>query len=86
MRVCYSDGRPSKWIDEENMTGELTFTDDDLRWLKEYEIDWLRYPSRLAALIARLEAAEKAMMECHKDYVSPTYFSAYLEWRKAAGK
>src|SRR4051812_43222893 len=68
MRVCYRDGRPSKWIDEDNMTGKLTFTDDDLKRLKEY-VERLRGlkvstmatvdTSRLMLLIARLEAAEK---------------------------
>jgi hypothetical protein len=66
MRVCYSDGRPSKWIDEDNMTGKLTFTDDDLQKLKGFiSIDDFYKPigghymrPLVKALIARLEAAE----------------------------
>jgi hypothetical protein len=66
MRVCYSDGRPSKWIDEDNMAGKLTFTDDDLQKLKGFiSIDDFYKPigghymrPLVKALIARLEAAE----------------------------
>src|SRR3954454_1305240 len=70
MRVCYSDGRPSKWIDEDNMTDKLKFTDDDLMRLKEaveakcnsrFQTDKTITGGVFAveALIARLEAAEK---------------------------
>jgi hypothetical protein len=101
MRVCYSDGRQSKWIDEENMIGKLTFTDDDLKRLKEY-VEKLRGlkvstmatvdTSKLIPLIARLEAAEKCAWWA--DY-GATYIpvgnlddcnQALENWRKAAGK
>jgi hypothetical protein len=91
MRVCYSDGRPSKWVDEDNMAGKLTFTDDDLQKLKGFiSIDDFYKPigghymrPLVKALIARLEAAELcagfyAMANPNADTV--------VNWRKAAGK
>lgn len=57
----------------------MTFTDDDLAWF-EYHFGHL---SHCAALLARLEAAEK-MVNMNPDTFD--YDFAYKEWRKASGK
>ena len=66
----------------------MTFTDDDLKRLKEmvlnceafYGMNQPPIPLRLSTLLARLEAAEKAL-----DHNVPTD-PDYIAWRKAAGK
>ncbi len=54
-----------------------TFTDEDLKRLKEiYKVD-----THMRGLIARLEAAEDALIHEIKPYSR-----VYASWRKAAGK
>lgn len=83
----------------------LTFTDDDLKRLKEVAMrtnhdsdETVTCYGELRALIARLEAAEKAnamlLLVCQDDRQSYEYSEGVLSqaedameaWRKAAGK
>jgi len=75
----------------------MTFTDDDLKRLKEDLKECYYHPSKFDcdALIARLEAAEAALKmlleideESHDDSIDPASpMGKLLEaWRKAAGK
>lgn len=77
----------------------MIFSDDDLKWCKEHWND-LPYTydvsgHRLTTLLARLEAAEKALWSANEwirggvagGDVTYQYFDSHYEaWRKAAGK
>lgn len=60
----------------------MTFTDDNLKQLKE---DGFLTPSTCEALLARLEAAE-AVAGHRDDYCCDEERVLYEAWRKAAGK
>ena len=68
----------------------MTFTDDDLKRLKEradfhrFDTNGLMSREIFDALLARLEAAEKVIKKYHtwEDWDD----SAYKAWRKAAGR
>lgn len=70
------------------------FSDDDLKRLKEKILDGdftSQETSDLEALLARLEAAEKALLTAHVNCYPPKGehckgCDAYSLWRKAAGK
>jgi hypothetical protein len=76
----------------------MTFTDDDLKRLKEslHKTDdgcneYCRPPcGELDALLARLEAAEEVCMAANETVITGELFTqldnAYNAWRKAAGK
>ena len=65
----------------------MTFTDDDLKRLKEdvnEEGSSYRIPTEdLFALLARLEAAERVILETDERHLP---LDAWQAWRKAAGK
>lgn len=63
----------------------MSFTDDELKRLKEDLVPY--FPHKLEALIARLEAAEKAMNHFCSETVLNECCHPYLTaWRKEAGK
>jgi hypothetical protein len=72
----------------------VTFTDDDLKRLKDHfngmphyiDIPASQEPVNLSALLARLEAAERFTK--HVIDLTPDYSGCirYKAWRKAAGK
>jgi hypothetical protein len=60
----------------------MSFTDDDMkRYKQEFDMDGLSNPV-LKALLARLEAAEKA----REHHASLCTCDWCITWRKAAGK
>lgn len=64
----------------------MTFTDDDLKRLKEFQ--WAS-KERTDALILRLEAAENAYLTYRNDPEvrhTPEQVEAGLAWRKSAGR
>ncbi len=63
----------------------MTFTDDDLKRLKEYYEDPKRgdTPMKWRALLSRLEAAEEVIKEFKLD---PVPVGVVERWRKSAGK
>jgi hypothetical protein len=76
----------------------MTFTDDDLKRLKEFKDkhQYFNFPTAwdaneqydlINALLARLEAAEKVLIHVEK-YFNPSDYGNRLlnKWRKAAGK
>jgi hypothetical protein len=70
------------------MVQQNSFTDDELRVLKEMCKNG-NFPiegQSLLPLLARLEAAEKVCEEYVKPEIESDIQSAYVEWRKAAGK
>jgi hypothetical protein len=73
------------------MWAEMTFTDDDLKRLKEStdydpEIGVTRRALMLRALVARLEAAEKCIPYLGTyDHDSPEAFEAIDAWSEAKG-
>jgi hypothetical protein len=74
----------------------MTFTDEDLKWLKEdlkelgdflCQECGLNQNTDFSALIARLEAAEKVCLyEEVQSQRTPVMASFLAAWRKAAGK
>lgn len=72
--------------------GEMTFTDEELKRLKEEiasDFPRMGTPSYMLPLLRRLEAAEKLLPpEALEDCGEPrcTDCAVYRPWRKAAGK
>lgn len=67
----------------------MTFTDDDLKRLKENGPEWELSYEKLAALLARLEAAEDALAHSHglgSTWCCEKAKELDKSWRKAAGK
>lgn len=72
----------------------MSFTDEDLKRLKDDlakmpNIDVCNYfeaDLEILALIARLEAAEKALESSEKSETGRINAADWNEWRKAAGK
>ncbi len=79
IRVCYSDGRPSTWV-EQKEDNKMTFTDDDLKRLKKTWCGMNIPMDKMQALLARLESAEKCVDACG------CFTPEYEVWRKACGK
>jgi hypothetical protein len=66
------------------------FTDEDLKRLKGSTV-WQANVHWMPALIARLEAAERALDDNCRDentecQLCPVHHKEYMAWRKAAGK
>lgn len=61
-----------------------TFTDDDLVKLKNLCRIYGPDRAKTMSLVARLEAAERAMLACQEDFCCNT--KEYAVWCKVAGK
>ena len=65
----------------------MTFTDDDLKRLKDLKGDWrgISMPNEaIAALLMRLEAAEDAVEQAYR--CTPDNREYYKRWRKSKGE
>lgn len=65
----------------------MIFSDDDLKRLKEGKLP-IQAGQKFAALLARLEAAEKALnrAERHHNAFHCVFDEHYKAWRKACGR